>query len=226
VKKAFTMLELVFVIVVVGILAATLLPRMSSSNLEIAAQRLLNDIRYTQHLAFIDDKFDPNDPDWFKQRWQIIFSKQANSDNKWAYTIFADTLGVHSGKPNFSEIAKNPLDNTRVLSGGYNDGSSKLDIRNKNSFRGTKACNLGISYGITNVIFSSSCSIGSSKRIAFDHMGRPLRSDLSQYTSPYSKNGSIRILEQTCIITLVDNSDANVSIAIEPETGYVHIVQN
>ena len=57
-KKAFTMLELVFVIVVVGILAAILIPRTERSPVQECAVDLLSQIRYTQHLAIIDDKYD------------------------------------------------------------------------------------------------------------------------------------------------------------------------
>ena len=56
-KKAFTMLELVFVIVVSGILAATFIPRFDRDNLQEAADQVISHIRYTQHLAMVDDKF-------------------------------------------------------------------------------------------------------------------------------------------------------------------------
>ncbi|MGD9717776.1 MAG: type II secretion system protein, partial [Sulfurimonadaceae bacterium] len=50
-KKAFTMLELVFVIVVIGILAAVIIPRMDRDNASEAAIELQSQIRYAQHLA-------------------------------------------------------------------------------------------------------------------------------------------------------------------------------
>ncbi|MCF6310454.1 MAG: type II secretion system GspH family protein, partial [Sulfurimonas sp.] len=57
-KKAFTMLELVMVIVVIGILAAVMLPRVASDRLAEAATQVISHIRYTQHLAMVDDQFD------------------------------------------------------------------------------------------------------------------------------------------------------------------------
>ena len=60
-KKAFTMLELVFVLVVIGILAAVMIPNMQSTALREAAIQVVSHIRYTQHLAMIDDKFDTTD---------------------------------------------------------------------------------------------------------------------------------------------------------------------
>ena len=60
-KKAFTMLELVFVIVIVGILSYFVSSSFQRNPLREAADQVVSHIRYTQHLAMIDDKFDPND---------------------------------------------------------------------------------------------------------------------------------------------------------------------
>lgn len=73
-RKAFTMLELVFVIVVIGILAAAIIPSTRTNPAQEAAIQLLSHIRYTQHLAMIDDKYDAANPTWFQERWQIAFT--------------------------------------------------------------------------------------------------------------------------------------------------------
>ena len=62
--KAFTMLELVFVIVVLGILAALALPRMDRDLRQEAKDNILSAIRYTQHLALMDNKTNPLDANW------------------------------------------------------------------------------------------------------------------------------------------------------------------
>jgi len=90
-KKAFTMIELVFVIVVIGILAAVIIPRIKTNQTLEAAIKLLSDIRYTQHLSMINDKFDTSNTNWFKNRWKIVIN-----NNK--YSIMSDAL-----------YAKNPL---------------------------------------------------------------------------------------------------------------------
>jgi len=73
-KKAFTLLELIFVIVVIGILAAVILPSMKTNPVAEAAVNLLSQIRYTQHLAIVDDKYDANNNTWYRDRWQIVLN--------------------------------------------------------------------------------------------------------------------------------------------------------
>jgi len=72
-KKAFTMLELIMVIVIIGILAAVIIPRTASNDTAEAAVKLISDIRYTQHLAMVDDKYGQN-ANWYRDLWQINFN--------------------------------------------------------------------------------------------------------------------------------------------------------
>ena len=78
-KKAFTMIELVFVIVVIGILAAIIIPSTRTNPVQEAAIDLVSKIRYTQHLAMVDDKYDRANANWFKENWQIEFDTGANT---------------------------------------------------------------------------------------------------------------------------------------------------
>ena len=70
-KSAFTMLELVFVIVVIGILSAIFIPRFGQNKLSDAANQLISSIRYTQHLALIDDEYNASNTNWYQNRWTI-----------------------------------------------------------------------------------------------------------------------------------------------------------
>ena len=72
--KAFTMIELIFVIVVLGILAALALPRLDRDLRQEAKDNILSAIRYTQHLALNDNKTDPFDSTWQSKLWNISFS--------------------------------------------------------------------------------------------------------------------------------------------------------
>lgn len=75
------MLELVFVIVVAGILAAALIPRMDRDTLYEASEQLLRDIKYTQHMAMMDNVYQDDVEHWFYERWKIQITDEG------AYTI-------------------------------------------------------------------------------------------------------------------------------------------
>lgn len=65
------MLELIIVIVVAGILAAVMIPRLERDNLREAANQLVRHIQYTQHLAMVDDVYNAGDTNWYQNRWMI-----------------------------------------------------------------------------------------------------------------------------------------------------------
>ena len=216
-KKAFTMLELIFVIVVAGILAAMIIPSTRTNPLQEAAIQVLSHIRYTQHLAMVDDKYDANDTSWYKGRWQIVFSNNVNTNDQQAYTIFSDKSD-YSGDPSVTEIAKNPLNTALLLSGGYT-GTVSLDV-NHDSFIGAKKLNIGMSYGVDDVNLSGGCS---NARVSFDHLGRPFTGDQNTMTGPYSAPTQ-RLITSDCIITLTHTDGNDLNISIEPETGYTKII--
>jgi hypothetical protein len=93
---------------------------------------------------------------------------------------------------------------------------------------------LGEKYGIQWVSFSRSCShqnppsINQSRRIIFDHVGRPYwrySDDSVAGTNPYK---DMNLVENQCVITLCDEEKCiggnQIQIAIEAETGYTHIL--
>jgi len=217
-KKAFSMLELVFVIVVIGILAATIIPRTQTNPLQEAGIQLLSHIRYTQHLALLDNQYKADDSNWYKKRWQLVFSSAAAANNVPAYTIFADTAGDSTGDANPSEIAKNPENTTQYMTGGY-PGANSLNITHVD-FNGMKKLNLGMSYGVTDYSLSGGCS---NSRIAFDNMGRPMQGDQSTMNGAYFA-GTQRLITSDCNVTITDGTN-NLVITIRPETGYASIVQ-
>ena len=91
-RKAFTLLELVFVIVVIGILAAMIIPSTRTNPVAEAAIQLQSHIRYAQHLAMVDDKFDTANSNWYKNLWQIAFNGNQ-------YSIVANNNGLFAKDP-------------------------------------------------------------------------------------------------------------------------------
>ena len=213
-KKSFTILELVFAIVLIGILAIEIIPRMKSNLLEQAALQLISDIRYTQHLAITDDKYNPHDKDWYKKRWQIIFGQSYDTKHKLAYSIFSDNAtDDDDAKPGLTELAVDPTDPSKYLSGGYTGILKTSDVA------ANKKMNLGLSYDIEKYEFGGGCS-SRTRRVSFDHYGRPIKDSLATYVSAYKKG---KLLSRACTIKLINESEGYIVISIEPETGYAHI---
>ena len=211
-KKAFTMIELVFVLLIIGILSAVVLSHTKTNPLQEAAIQLATHLRYTQHLSMVDDTYDAQDENWYRKRWQLVFYKGAYADNEVSYTIFADTSGNSTGDPNKSEIALNPLNKDQMMSGGFS-GSNTLDIR-KTAFKGMRELNLGKKYGVTDFKLSGGCE---SYKIPFDYLGRPLN-NIKNSNSPYEKG----VIKEDCIITLSLDTQS-IKLVIKPETGFITI---
>ncbi len=209
-KEAFTMMELIFVLIVIGILAAVIMPEMKSSKLREAAIQVVSHIRYTQHLAMVDDKFDASDADWYKKRWQIQFNETLQGKKVWAYTIYTDKT-LSNNANSITEIARNPQSSNQYMSGGA-AGFVLLNDTKRN-----KKMALKETYDITDVSFLNCGS--TARRITFDHLGRPLFGDPATANTLYE-----RIMTNVCTIRLTDSSGETVNIAIEPETGYAHII--
>lgn len=228
-KKAFTLLEVVFVIIIVGILSVVIVPRMVPNNLSDAATQVVSHIRYVQHLAISNDKYDPQDVDvsaydsWFEKRWRIKFTNSAETQNKWSYTIFDDRVGAATGQPDEDEIAVNPVDRDKKLTGGCS-GVNTSDPE------ATSEMNIGLEYNILDVDFSAACRVGTAdKTITFDHLGRPIRGSTASMNSAYDSatTATNNLISARCQIDLCDVNDCTaaaadekISIIIEPETGY------
>jgi prepilin-type N-terminal cleavage/methylation domain-containing protein len=197
-KKAFSMIELIIVIVVIGILAVVMIPRIDSNRLQEAAVQVVSHIRYTQHLAMVDDKFDAGDDKWFRENWQIEF---VSGSTEVGYKIYSDQN--HLGSANNSELAIDPLTRKR-----FSEDSDVTNLKTK--------------YGVTQVEFSDNCKgDGAGKELSFDFQGRPHIYITS--TKPDTSNIYAYLLRSTCEITLSDD-ESSVIIAVEPETGYAHIL--
>ena len=185
-KKSFTLLELLIVVIIVGILAFSINFNFFNPSLEAAADQVIKDIRYTQSLALKDDKYQPfpkhtcdNSDEgkiecnrskyWFKQWWQIRFSQNTN-DKNWWYEIFSDQPTANKkifDKKGYSpkylrdiSLAKNPLTGKYMI--GNCDKNGFPDC-NSSSPR----LNLTKTYNIKKIIFINIPH----KRLLFDNLG-------------------------------------------------------
>lgn len=83
------MIELVFVIVILGILVAVALPRMQSNCNSYTAMELESSLRYAQHLALVDDKFGTT------LKWRFDYNSTNFSYSITDGAIFAKNAQTH-----------------------------------------------------------------------------------------------------------------------------------
>ncbi len=201
--KAFTMLELVFVIVVLGIIASLALPRMDRDIRQEAADNILSAIRYTQHLALNDDKTNPSDPNWQEELWQIRFTSGADNLTNY-YTVSSDANQDNSVDKD--ETAIDPINGKYM----FTDDSTIDTDESANIFIGKK-------YGVDSMTFTGGCA--GEDHIAFDHIGRP-HTDINDADNDYDE-----YMATDCNIEFgfADGSD-DLIIRITKETGYAYIL--
>lgn len=201
------MIELVFVIVVLGILAALAMGRIERDIRQQAADNVLSAIRYTQHLALNDDKTDPFDANWQQKLWTIEFF-----GGKDAYYLIGSDMNK-SGSIKKKESAVDPLTGKYL----YNTGGAFASKSNDESGR----VFLGHKYGINSINNTGGCT---HKHIAFDNMGRPF-SGLAVSGGTLADNDYAEIMKSDCNLTFSfgDSSIKSFSIIINKETGFAHI---
>lgn len=207
-KKAFTLIELVFIIVVVGILASVAIPRIERDSLIELADQVEAHIRYTQQLAMMDNVYDADDDEWYKGYWRISFNNTDFNGKGWRYSVYKDSAKKHTGNLNsLDELAIDPQNPQRYLTGGSSSLSSSLNSNNIN-----KKLNLTNTYDIKNISFNKDCG---GQVIAFDNKGRPFSAPQSA-TNPYEK-----ALKENCVITFKNSNNNEIKITIAPETGFI-----
>jgi len=225
-SSAFTLIELLVVIIIIGIIVATLSFDFSPNRLQLAADQLIKDIRFTQSLALKDDKYQPfpkstsaadqnQSKYWFKQWWQIRFTQNTSTNRHWWYEIFTD-LPYYNGR-NFDRTAHYP-DNPEsnwYRSIALDPLTNKLLIGNCGVAH-YPDCNLTETsldltkkYGIVEIEFDNFDSY--TKRLLFDNEGNVFLSEGeagdSNDINPINNRG---ILTQTAKIKLcLDNPCIN-----------------
>ena len=207
-KPAFTMLELIFVIVVLAIIASIAMPRLDRDLKQDAADNILADIRYTQQLAMMDFKHNFNDPKWQKSFWRIGFESCAGTSGYYEY-IGSDMS--YAGGISDVEAAIDPANGKKMIwtgadctDGGDSVTSDRLFLTHK--------------YGVTLFASAGGCD---AQYIGFDHLGRPHRGfagaggDIANYAGYMSTD---------CNLTFTMTNTDTFTITVQKETGYAFIV--
>lgn len=196
-KTAFTMIEFVFIIVVIGIISASIIPQFDRDRIGEAAHQVARHIRLAQHYAMMEDRFNDgrNGADWRETYWRIRFENGTDGDCYW---VFADRDG--GGNADSSERAVDPL--TKKWVWGDSTCSDSNTQVNQDVLLWKK-------FGVTGV---QVCAANNPKHIAFDNLGRPLQ-----------VIGSIpTYLAADCDVAITTD-DGNAVVRVYRETGYVKV---
>jgi prepilin-type N-terminal cleavage/methylation domain-containing protein len=227
-SSAFTLLELLVVIIVIGIIVATLSFDFSPNKLQLAADQLIKDIRFTQSLALKDDKYQPFPSDnsykenqrskyWFKQWWQLKFILQ--TDGSLVYMIFSDKPANGSTNNFDTQIIKGSLsyEVAKDSNGKYIYGG---DTYLSSGEKPNQDYNLS-KFGIKKVVLVSEYGDKSNGyiKLLFDNFGNVFLSE-----GKSGDSGDINPFEYRNILTknailylcLNRNCDKNTSIIITP----------
>jgi Tfp pilus assembly protein FimT len=199
-RTAFSMLELIFVIIVIGLLAVLSIPNFNRDPVSEAAEQLANHIRYTQHLAMVDDRFDPATPEWYSQMWTLRINQNGGN---WIYEVFSDKS--NDGAPALAEEAVDPQTGLRL-------GNNGVGITNLTS-----------NYDITSITTSGGNALntsGAGIRLTFDSQGRPYRG------TPWAAGQDFRtnLMTSDMNITLTGSDSHTAIITVREQTGYVCVL--
>jgi prepilin-type N-terminal cleavage/methylation domain-containing protein len=205
-KSAFTLIELVFVIIVLGILASLAMGRMERDLKQEASETILSHIRLAQQLALTDNKHRADNAiSWQTSYWQ--FSLKGCGDDV-AYRVGSDiSMGGGVSGLGKSESAINPIDGKYIFS----EDCSTLDSDETPSVLLTKK------FGIKNSDINPTGGCDR-KQILFDFLGRPHFRNTT-YATPDFNN----IMTEDCNMTFTMSDGESFSIIIENETGYSYI---
>jgi len=200
--KGFTLIELIFVIIILGIMAAVGIGSVHNTLREDAINNILSSVRYTQHLALTDNKMNPRKAKWQKALWTLKYGK---CSGKYRYTIGSD-MNL-DGK----------IDKTESAISVVNDKLIYNDTANCKSNDATNDISIGRNFYISSITFKN-CG---GDNISFDYLGRPHSNVNNILTSNYNS-----LNKKDCIITY--NFDTNLGfqpivLTIKSETGFASI---
>ena len=203
-KKSFSLIELIFIITIISIISMQFFPKNIKSNLNLAAEKIIIHLKNTRYQAMIDNKFNHLDELWFRERWTLKFQNCSSKVGGLYYAVYSDKN--HGGQINKSETVKDPLTQKWLYSNNDCDASSDE----------SKDILLTKEYAVTKVEMScnATSTIG---QISFGYDGKVYTKLGNKPEDTYNN-----VLKEKCYITLYDKSNENVTIVVEPNTGYAY----
>jgi hypothetical protein len=198
-KKSFSLIELIFAISLISLISSNSITKNNTNKLNQAADKLKLYLNYTRYIAYLDNKYDPNDPYWYKKRWTLKFRNCYKSIGGVYFSVFSDIN--EGGRINKLETLKDPINNKYLYSNGCKDDTL---------YDKSKYVLLTKQFDIVDVKLS--CYNGSGLGYLSFGVDGKVYSELGDNPK--------QILEP-CIITLKSKDNNTKSITVEP-TGYIY----
>lgn len=158
-KKSFSLLEIIFTILLLALLYTIFIPKKQTNNFDDFINRMLIYMNYTRFQSLIDDKKDTQNELWAKKRWTIKFFRCRSDVGGIYYSIYSDKN--LTGHVSIEDSLKDPLTNKNIYSSNY------CEEKNENS----KYVLLTKNFEITKVEVSCN-STNSLGQISFGNDGR------------------------------------------------------
>ena len=206
-KSAFTLIELIFVIIVLGILASLAMGRMERDLKQEASETILSHIRLTQQLALSDNKHLHNNNGWQQAYWRIQFLNCSfTGDVMPIYNVGSDA-DLNNALSTL-ESAINPTNGKYLYA--ICTGTPGADV--------SEDIYIGQHFGVKRVDLRGCTSGSTARQIAFDYLGRPHRGVGGSNDATFN-----RIVRRDCNLTVTMSDSSTFSIIIENETGHSYI---
>jgi len=210
-RMAFSMIELVMVIVVIGILASVFIPNLNKNIRQEAIDSIISDMVYTQQLALLDNKHNINDIKWQMTYWKWRYTL-CSKTNKVFYSVSSDMN--EKGNVNRKESAIDAYNGKYLYQSNYfcKDGATSSEDDSPRVIISER-------FGIKSILNGGSCE-REVQSIAFDSFGRPHRG-IESYSSPNYKF----LMKRNCSFTFsfFDEDIKPFTIIIEAITGRVFL---
>jgi len=203
-KKSFTLLELILMIVLLGFLYTSFIPKVKVSKIDDLTNRLVLYLKQTRYQSLINDKFSNSDNLWHKKRWTLKFFRCRETIGGIYYVIYSDKNA--SGHPGIDDSLKDSL----TLKNIYSTNSCTENIKNSKYVLISQNFNIRT----VNISCNETSSLG---QLSFGSDGK-IYSKLSANENDFI---SYEIINN-CKIELSDIFNEKRTIQLESKTGYVY----
>lgn len=203
---AFSVLELLFILILIGIMSYVVLLKPIMSDFDVAVKRIHIYLKQTRLQSFMQDHYTPNDPLWHKKRWSLKFLRCKKSQGGIYYVIYSDTN--QTGHPSLNESLQDPLNKKYIFSTNSCNETDKT----------SPYVLLTSLYNIVDV--QMSCNTTSSLgQISFGADGRVYTKLDARDNASYEHE-----LLNPCKIDFIHENGSKKSIIVHPKTGLVEQV--